>query len=212
MPKKPNKPVPNVTNIFEFLKLDQRDFPRHLIGSEAGQEITIIGSGRNVWTDVQGLSESPNVMCVNDMGMYWPGRFKHWYSNDVEQLIHWKQGRRRQFTSLFGNGAMLHSCFMREGPEYYEVKHWPFPGQGSSGVVAILVALGLGYTHLTLAGMPFDNSGHFYDPPESHNLRKDRTWSNFLTETPDSLLERLLPLFRGRVNPLSGRLRGMLYG
>jgi hypothetical protein len=151
-------------------------------------------------------------MTLNDMAMYWPGVVNHAYSNDIDQLIHWAAGRRRPYANLFGHSGMLHSAARRDGLEYQHVQYWPLPSQGGSGVVAILVCLLLGYQHITCAGMPFDNSGHFFDPPEGHNLRKDRTWSSFLTETPDSLLERLLPLFRGRVNPLSGRLKEMLGG
>ena len=140
--------------------------------------------------------------------MYWPGYVRHWYSNDVYKLVHWAQGRRDRHVHLYGKPERLHSCFSRgTAPGVY---HWPFPGQGSSGLVSILVALALGYDPITVAGLPFDNSGHFYDPPNGHNLSKGAPWSNFEAETPDRLLERSAPLMRGKVRALSGRLRGYL--
>lgn len=199
-----------MSDIWEYFALDKRKFPRHLIGSEQG-ELLLVGSGRNVWEEVRGLCQTRNVMCVNDMGMYWPGYIRHWYSNDIEQLIHWSEGRRRPLVQEFGKGWRLHSCFERSGVEYDGVYVWPFPGHGSSGLVAIFVALALGYDNITVAGVPFDNSGHFYDPPNNHPMRPGgRNWSNFSNETPDRIIERSLPLFRGKVFPLSGRLRDAL--
>lgn len=187
--------------------LNHRDFPQKLIGSESGP-LLIVGSGRSVWEEVNGLPESRHVMAVNDMGMYWPGYVRHWYSNDVDKLVHWALGRRDRHVNLYGKPEKLHSCFSRGTAT--GVHHWPFPGQGSSGLVSILVALALGYDAITVAGIPFDNSGHFYDPPNGHNLSKGVPWSNFEAETTDRLLERSVPLMKGKVRALSGRLRGYL--
>lgn len=198
-----------ILNPISFFALDAKDFPEKLVNSQSG-ELLIVGSGRCVWDDVRGLPEFSQVMCVNDMGMYWPGPVRHWYSNDVEQLVHWNEGRRRTYTQQFGTVGRLHSCFARS--HLSNVHHWPFPGQGSSGLLAIIVALTMGYAPITTAGLPFDNSGHFYDPPNDHNLSKGRPWSNFKNETPDRLIVRSLPLLEGRVIPLSGRLREALRG
>ena len=192
-----------MTQLFEALDLSRRGFPRKLIGSEHG-ELLIVGTGRCLWEDVRGLPEFSHVMAVNDVGMHWPGQLRHWYSSDVEQLVAWHDGRRRPYKNIWGTAA-LHSSDERAG-----VHHWPFPSQGGSGLVAILVGLALGYEHIVLAGMPFDDSGHYYDPPAGHNLKKDRKWSNFTTETPDHLMKKYLPIFKGRVRALSGRMRDYL--
>lgn len=194
------------SGVFEHFGLDPGKFPKRLIGSETG-DLLIIGGARCVWEDVRGLPFPSAVMAVNDIGMYWPGPLKHWYSNDTEQLDHWFHGRRRSYVREHGN-ARLHSCFKRDTLPH--INHWPFPGQGGSGLAAILVALALGYSPITVGGMPFDNSGHFFDPPHDHNLRKDRLWSDFKNETPDRILMRALPLFKGRVTALSGRLGELL--
>ena len=193
-------------DIFNFFALDRANFPRKLIGSASG-ELLIVGSGRCLWDDTRGLPISSTTMCVNDTGMYWPGRITHWYSNDIEQLPHWVKGRRRRLVQLYGGPNKLHSCFERSLPECQNVNHWPFPGQGSSGLLAIFVALALGYDNITVAGIPFDNSGHFYDPPQSHTLGQGRPWSNFETEAPDRIIQRSLPLLVGKVRAISGRLK-----
>ena len=198
-----------MVDVFQHFGVEKKDFPRRLIGSQTG-ELLIVGSGRCLWEDTRGLPQHTSVMCVNDAGMYWPGPIKHWYSNDIEQLIHWSLGRRRCLTQLYGTGWKSHSCFTRSGENYRHVNHWPFPGQGSSGLVSIFVAIALGYTNILTVGMPFDNDGHFYDPPIGHCLSGGRRWSNFENETPDRLIQRSLPLFCGKVRALSGRLKEAL--
>lgn len=54
----------------------------------------------------------------------------------------------------------------------------------TSGMYAICVGLHLGYDKIILAGLPFDTSGHFYDPPGNEfetnytcsNDRAKQTW------------------------------------
>ncbi len=198
-----------MSDIWDYFALDKTKFPK-MAGTEQG-ELLIVGTGRNVWEEVRGLPQARNVMCINDMGMYWPGHIKHWYSNDIEQLVHWSEGRRKPLVQVYEKGWKLHSCFARPGVLYQHVHHWPLPGHGSSGLVAILVALAMGYDNITVAGVPFDNSGHFYDPPNNHPLRPGgRNWTNFRDETPDRIIERSIPLMKHKVYPLSGRLREAL--
>jgi len=183
--------------------------PGKLLGSESG-ELLIVGGGRHIWSDVCGLPEFSHVMVVNDIGMYWPGRIRHWYSNEIEQLIHWEKCRRIPYRNHWGTGWKLHSCCERDWID--NVYHWGLPGNGGSGLMAIIVALLLGYDSITVAGIPFDDSGHFYDPPELHNLRKDEVWSHFSRETPDHFIQPWLPYMRGKVRAVSGRLTEVLNG
>lgn len=196
----------SINKVLAHLGLKGKGFPNHLIGRYPGGELLIVGTGRNVWQEVSGLPELP-VMTINDMVMYWPGVIRHAYSNDIKLLLHWAAARREPLCKLYGRCGDLHSAMWRD---YIEYTHWPLPSQGGGGVVAILVALLLGYDSIVCAGMPFDNSGHFYDPPLWSNLRKGRDWSDFLNETPDRILESLLPVMRGKVKAQSGRLKDML--
>lgn len=194
--------------IFDYLSLNKRDFPRRLIGSRGG-DLLIVATGRCVYRDLEGIPEPSQVMTVNDIGQHWPGRIDHWYSSDIEKLVAWHAARRREYMSEWGGGA-LHSCAHRPEPEYAAVNHWPIGGGGGSGVKAVAVALMLGYTDITVAGMPFDDNGHYWNAPAGHRLSRGRLWSNFTAETPDALLENYLPLFKGKVRFLSGRGKEMM--
>ena len=190
-------------DLFHYLKINRREFPRRLVGSCSG-ELIIIGTARCVWEDIRGLCQTKNVMCVNDIGMHYPGPFIWWYSNEIEQLIHWNEGRHKPFKKRYSDGHQLISACKRDGEDYRDVHHFPVPCQGGSGVAAVLVALILGYDDITCAGMPFDNSGHYYNPPTFSD--RGHFWSDFVSETPDSLLENLKPLWKGKVKFLSGRM------
>ena len=74
---------------------------------------------------------------------------------------------------------------------------------GTSGLFACFVGLLLGYTRIVLAGIPCDNTPHYFDPlPYGGKL--DR-------ESPAALwLWARDHVFHGRVTSLSGRTRDWL--
>ena len=81
---------------------------------------------------------------------------------------------------------------------------------GSSALPACYVGLALGYESILLAGVPLDDTGHFFDPPEDHHLRKDRKWSNFTNEAQEYIWRNAR--LDGRVKSFSGRSREWLGG
>lgn len=83
---------------------------------------------------------------------------------------------------------------------------WPEPdgGGGSSGLFAVRVALALGYGRVILAGMPLDDSGRFYDPPQIRKL-------DFASHYLDAWV-KALPDFQGRVVSCSGMTKTLLGG
>ena len=184
-------------------------FPLDLVDKYKGNELLLVGGAYNVWEEAKGIPEYDHVMCVNDIGMYWPGRVRHWYSNDCEQLMAWKIGRRRKYTQIWGADYQLHSCFDKG---YERIRHWPFPGNGSSGLVSMYVALSLGYCPVRVIGIPFDDGGHFFGPSSSHNLNKNQKWSDFTNETSDDNLQKIKKVFKNRIFPTSGRLKRVLQG
>ena len=132
-------------------------------------------------------------MCINDLGMHYPDRFEHWYSNSADELKVWNQARRRDLDG----GHELHSC--NPGVDHV----WPWPGHGTSGLNAVYTALALDYDEIILCGIPLDDSGHYFDPP----------WrgSNFTHEVPDMKWWRnAVKHFDGRVKSCSGRTRELL--
>ena len=163
------------------------------------QPITVVGSGRCVWDDLYALPEEI-ILTVNDMVAYYPGKVSHAFSNDHRQLPHWVEGRRRAYTQKWGKDIKLHTLMKSSAPG---MTMWPFPGHGSSGLNATYVALSLTTGHVTLAGIPIDDSGHFYDPP----------WikTNFTNEAPDrNWVFARDNVFDGRVTSLSGRSKDLL--
>lgn len=170
-------------------------------------ELLIVGGGRCVWEDVRGLPEM-DVMTVNDILQYWPGRVRHAYSNDDEQLRYWAKTRRRTLTQQYG-GFRCHTIpLVKSGAG---IETWPFPGRGSSALPACYVGLALGYESIILAGCPLDDSGHFYDPPADHPLWKGRKPSNFTNEGQERLwVSARDHVFDGRVRSLSGRSKEIL--
>ena len=174
------------------------------VGKHSGPCI-VAGTGRCVWQDSYGLDMGLPVITVNDMVMYWPGRVSHAYSHDEKQLVHWVEGRRRWLQTAYGRPQALHTC---EPCRVSGVTSWPFPTMGGSGVAACHLALALGFDEVIAVGLPMDNSGHFYDPPDS--MHKDRKWSNFVNETPDRIILNAKEFYSGRVTPKSGRFRELL--
>ncbi len=164
------------------------------------ENILVVGSGRCVWEDLYGYPDDGWILTVNDMVAYYPGPVRHAFSNDHKQLPHWFNGRRRAYTQKWGKNIQIHTLMKSSAPG---MTMWPFPGNGTSGLNAAYVALALTTGKVTLAGIPIDDEGHFYDPP----------WikSNFTNEATDRVWEHARDnVFDGRVRSLSGRSRDIL--
>lgn len=180
---------------FSPLGISQNQFP---IKKKYTGDLLIVGSGRNVWEELEIYSHDtyyrvPDVMCLNDMIMHFPGRIVHAYSNDYTWLPKWVQARRPRYVKDLEESIILHSC---NGPN-----PWPWIGQGSSGLNAIYTGLALGYDQITVAGVPLDDSGHYFDPPWKK--------TNFTKEVPirDGEVKywqfSINQIFNGKVRSLS---------
>lgn len=186
------------------------DCPMPKIANTYSGNLLIVGTGRCVWDDLNKidtnfLSEC-DTMVVNDMGTHYPGAFKHWYSNDDKKLPHWLAGRRDSHRIVHGTDIKMHTNYPGNDPAVV----WPFHGKGSSGLVCIYIGLALGYSRVVLAGLPWDDSGHYYDAPGGHKLFGGRKASNFTVETQDQYVIDALPYFEGKVSSVSGRSKDLL--
>lgn len=169
--------------------------------------LLIAGCARNVWDDAQKVNwKSMDIMTLNDMVMHWPGVVKHAYSNDHRMLPQWVNARRPRYVIDYGQGIVTHTC--QTGASTMKV--WPWPGHGTSGLNACYTGLALGYERIILAGVPLDDSGHYWQAPwESSNFNNEvsdrdgepRFWANAKRT-----------VFDGRVVSLSGRTRELLGG
>lgn len=193
------------------MSIESGEYPMpEMFGSKSGK-LLIVGTAKCVWDDLAKVSttflDDADIMCVNDMGMHFPWKFHHWYSNDDIKLLHWFEGRRDSHTAAHGRDIKFHTIpeLRVRGPNC-----WPFPGQGSSGLLAYIVGLALGYDDILGTGTPFDDTGHYYDPPPSSRLFGERKQSNFTNETQDRHMERAIQHFEGKVNVVSGRLASKL--
>lgn len=173
-------------DLLDFLGLSPNQIPN----PQYSGALVVCGSGRCVWDDLQKIPGKTDFMAVNDMGMHLPFDLAHWFSNDAESLLYWKHCRRRGYNQDF----RVHSCNKKSGIEF-----WPWPGQGTSSLNAVYTGIGLGYEDIYLAGVPLDDSGHYWEAP----------WlkSNFTKEVPDrNGLPRCWEFIVGRIHTFSGRL------
>lgn len=203
------------------LRLDHFGIADMQLPSIAGTykgKLLIVASGRCVWDDLAHLAKKArhgleairwdgDVMAVNDIGMHLPVRIAHWYSNDGYMLPHWHSARRPEFREhLDDRPTQFHSFLPKDSGAW----KWPWPGHGGSGLQAVYTGLGLGYDEILIAGMPADDSGHYFDPPWVHTTfsrqvppqvddEENRWWKTARTK-----------MFEGRVKSLSGRTKAWL--
>ncbi len=181
-------------------------------------KLIIVGSGRCVWDDLEKLHTSrckeitEDVMCINDMIMFYPGNIQHCTSCDAPMLKVWWEARRPPYKVQFNVRPRFHTVDNEQGVADVEAHH--FGGGGTSGLLACHVALKLGYDDILLCGVPIDNTGHFWEA----------TWgkTNFQREIADvhgnirgdgrKYWTRAAEMFAGRVKSMSGNTRKILGG
>ena len=178
-------------------------------------KLIIVGSARCVWDDLLDLSPVEcDVMCINDMIMYYPGDIHHICSLDEPMLIKWWEARRPPYKKQFPLVPRMHTRReMVESPK--NVECWPFSGGGTSGLFACFVGLGLGYDEITLCGIPIDNSGHFWEAPwgKTNFQRELVTRNGAMKRRGDSRsfwANAAADHFDGRVKSMSGVTRDLL--
>ncbi len=162
------------------------------------KECIVIGSGRCVWDDLARTNTvCRDVMCINDIGMHYPGPIRHWYSNDGVMLKYWHQARRPEYNK----DIKLHSNNGAGGSIDPSIRVWEWV-HGNSGINAVKTALALGYDKVIVCGMPLDDSGHYFDSPwgvtnyNNNSVLDD--WVRYAVEC------------RGKVISVSGNLRRIL--
>lgn len=179
------------------------------VGTYEG-ELLIVGGGRCVWEDLERLGPVDyDIMCVNEVGLRFPGRIEHWFTNHGEQFPYLISLRNMGQTGRTWGPKYTHT--MMDCPHSQKADFvWPLPIRGNSGLGAILVGLALGYRKIHVAGVPLDDSGHFYDPPEGHWLQEGAKglsakvkWSNFARHYDKILENDTKQAYKGRVTFLS---------
>lgn len=187
-----------------------------IAGRYAGKNLVICGDAACVWDDlkelgfaahmIRGRVERPgwDVMTVNKLVEVFPGNIEHAYCNEPAWLHKFIAARRVEYAREFTGPVHTHSC--NQGAKW----RWPWTGQGTSGLGAAIVGVGLGYELVVLCGIPLDDGPHNGEPPWR------RCW--FTNEAANSgnsginvFWKRARDLaFHGRVKSMSGRTKEWL--
>lgn len=184
--------------------------PPNYVGKYSGP-LTVLGGGRCLWDDVakvgtqqprRGMILPGDTLACNDAGMHWHGPLHHWVTLHPEYMPGWIKFRMGH---LYGEDKRPITYSHIGGPEIDRL--WPQASiAGSSGLMACLGGLMLGYAPILLCGVPMDGSGHFFDPPwvEHHDFLQDHmrmAWTEYRRD-----------FFGERVKSMSGRSRDWLGG
>ena len=163
-----------------------------------------------MWDDLSGYDGS-DVMCINDIGMHFPKKVHHWFSCHGDQLNVWSQARKFRYKDQ----PKLHSTFTGKcqwDADLSGIYKWPWPGHASSGINAVYTGIGLGYDEIVLAGVPYSNAGHYFDPPLDHGLwDATNAHPKFDHEGFKTIWENANKwIFEGKVRSKSGMTRDVL--
>lgn len=189
-----------------------------IAGKYAGRSLVICADAIGVWNDLEAFGcrtdegmgkvkkDGWDFLTVNKMVETFPGDIEHCYSNEPKILNQFIAARRQEYKREFCAPRNSHSC--NGGAQW----RWPWGGQGTSGLGATLVAIGLGYERIVLCGMPLDDGPHNGEPPwRRTKFESSEAAGPANTRKPDKHWERARDLaFDGKVRSMSGRTREWL--
>lgn len=199
-----------------------------IAGQYTGRKIVVCGDAACVWDDLEAFGCRSDVgrgkvhkdgwdfMTVNKLVDIFPGCIEHAYSNEPNLLNAFINARRQEYRREFGDPKHTHS--ITKGAKW----QWHFSGHGTSGLGAVLVAIGLGYERIVLCGMPLDNGRHNGEPhwrrcnfvnSEANSPPKQEivTDSGAVVPAPNQHWQKAIDLaFRRKVKSMSGRTREWL--
>lgn len=189
-----------------------------IAGAYKGKTLAICGDARCLWDDLEALGcrsdlgrgtvrrDGFDFMTVNKVVETFPGNIEHAYSNEPKLLMKFIAARRNEYSREFEHVQHTHSC--NEGAKW----RWPWGGQGTSGLGATLVGVGLGYDRIILCGLPLDNTAHNGEPHWRRcHFETSEAASPRDSEAPNGHWKRAIDLaFEGRVKSMSGRTREWL--
>lgn len=170
----------------------------------------VLGGADCVWQDVNtfeyGIHGGPwpgLFFAANDIGVWWTRPLDHWVSFHVDKLKAWVEARHSA-----GHPRVFATWGWR--PEHIgnqtEFAVAPWAG-GSSGMLAVQVALELGCRKVILCGMPMTSTPHFVESQEF--TPATTTWTESDQHWRDWLRVKDLGLFEDRVRSMSGRTKAL---
>ena len=156
----------------------------------------VLGSGACLWDDLRALgSWGDIVLAVNEAAVAYPHRLDCFVTLHPEKLPKWTEERiTRGGNADFETWTGMHKQDLAQ----HAIGGWT---NGSSGMLAVGVALEKGATRVVLCGVPMNPEPHFWDPkpwPACATHRKP--WTDRLAK------------MQGRVFSMSGWTRELLGG
>jgi len=167
--------------------------------------LLVIACGRCVWDDLEKVfpmlkADGFDSIAVNYMIMCYPYRLTYaasWHFDFVHRAV-----QARIYRGLKNKPVSF-------GPKAFEgvdhVKRFSGESLPTSGMYAARIGAELGYDKIILAGVPFDDTGHFYDPPLNRDVKASYTKFNYWG-TSQKDWERLRNKFDGKIKAVSGNL------
>lgn len=190
----------------------ERDFPK--IANSYSGNIVVCADSACIWDDLErfGCQSGNGVakpgwdfMTVNKMVEVLPANIEHCYSNSPSCLKRFMAARRDEYALEFKAPTHAHSI----NPGFGHA--WPFGGHGTSGLGAVLVAIGLGYSRIVLCGMPLDDGPHNGEPPWRTTAFASSEAAGSVTSDRNVYWHKANQLaFEGRVRSMSGRTKKWL--
>lgn len=153
----------------------------------------VIGGASCLWDDLAAVGTWDGmVVACNDAGAVYPHRIDHFATLHPEKLDGWRAERERR------GGNLDFTTWSRRNPELVDriLEGW---SSGSSGMLAVGVALAVGAERVVLCGVPMQATPHFFDPAPWEGVQHHAgAWEARVDE------------LRGRVFSLSGWTRELL--
>lgn len=139
--------------------------PAHGLPCTRPRAAMCLGGSSEVWQDVLALERLYGrqwdglVIAANDVGSHWPRVLHHWVSLHPAKFSAWEPLRQQ-----YGfDGGYLKWGRVPQTIVDLSVQPW---GGGSSGMLALQVALELGCTRVVLCGIPMTKTPHFAETTE----------------------------------------------
>jgi len=167
--------------------------------------LLVIASGRCVWDDLEIVfpmlkQTGFDSIAVNHMIIHYPYRLTYaasWHFDYLHRAI-----QARIYRGLRNKPISY-------GPKEFEgvdnVQRFRGEVLTTSGMYAARVGLELGYEKIVLAGLPYDETGHFFDPPLDRKVKSSFTKFNYGGSSKKNW-EKLRDKFDGKVKAVSGNL------
>jgi len=174
--------------------------------------LLILGGGRTVWEDYRKAKSLFNtereyeIMCINDIA----GQFK---AETIQHIVSCHQRLPKALSIMRKEKSMLEACLLhssKPSPGLDFVWEKVSTNGGSSAMLAVKIAIAIGYNKIILCGVPLDTSGHYFDPP----VHKDNSssWFDGATRNVWKEFYRDNAFARDNVMFMSGTMQEIYHG